>query len=67
MLPWKELMTLGFAVLRLAPSDFWSMTPREIEAVVRPYAAAAGTSFTRAGLNQLLARFPDRKDTNHGR
>jgi uncharacterized phage protein (TIGR02216 family) len=28
-------MTAGLGMLRLAPDDFWSMTPRELDAALR--------------------------------
>jgi uncharacterized phage protein (TIGR02216 family) len=46
-------------VLRLAPKDFWQMTPREfalaVEAVLGPRAAA----LARADLDALMRRYPD--------
>lgn len=55
---WGGLMRLGLVELRLAPEAFWSLTPAELMLVagIGPGRAA----MTRAGLEQLLARFPDR-------
>ena len=56
--PWRESIGFGLGVLRLAPNDFWSMTPRELA-----YAIEALTGRTapldRAALRQLMERYPD--------
>ena len=33
--PWDAAMAAGLGTLRLAPRDFWSMTPRELDAALR--------------------------------
>lgn len=33
--PWDGLMGLGLGVLRLPPSAFWAMTPRELMAAAQ--------------------------------
>ena len=56
--PWKSAMAFGLGVLRLAPGDFWRMTPRElacaIEAVRRNSAP-----LTRVRFDELMQRYPD--------
>ena len=58
---WDRLMRAGLGALRLSPAEFWSMTPRELDAALRgrlgpaPGADAPG----RGELDALLARFPD--------
>ena len=51
-------MAFGLGVLRLAPGDFWRMTPRElacaIEAVRRNSAP-----LTRVRFDELMQRYPD--------
>ncbi|MGJ0510422.1 MAG: rcc01693 family protein [Methylocystis sp.] len=57
--PFSRAMAFGLGVLRLAPRDFWSMTPREL------FRAAAGVygigdgSMSRAALDALIHDFPD--------
>ena len=51
-------MGFGLGVLRLAPSEFWAMTPRELSAAARGPAAPAVT-LARSGLDALIRRFPD--------
>ena len=47
-------MQLGFAELRLAPRDFWSMTLKELNAALpRAY------PMSRDDLTGLMERFPD--------
>lgn len=48
-------MTIGMGLMRLAPRDFWAMTPREL-------AAAMGQPdgpMRREALDQLMKEFPD--------
>jgi uncharacterized phage protein (TIGR02216 family) len=54
---WAGLMRLGLVELRLAPEVFWALTPGELMLIagVGPGRAA----LSRAGLADLLARFPD--------
>ena len=54
---WPALMRFGLAELRLSPGEFWQLTPAELQT----YAGerAGGTAMSRAGLDALLARFPD--------
>jgi uncharacterized phage protein (TIGR02216 family) len=54
-------MAFGLGVLRLAPEQFWSMTPRELERAAsgvfgRP---AAPSPQARRELSDLMRRFPD--------
>ena len=56
--PWKPAIGFGLGVLRLSPEQFWRMTPRELA-----YAIEAATGrrapLDRAGLQQLMKRYPD--------
>jgi uncharacterized phage protein (TIGR02216 family) len=59
--PWNEAMAFGLGVLRLAPEQFWSMTPRELERAAsgvfgRP---SAPSPLARRELSDLMRRFPD--------
>lgn len=64
-------MAVGLGVLRLPPSQFWAMTPRELEAALDGLDGLAGEPSspppTRAALSDLMRRFPDRdpKDLTH--
>jgi len=55
-------MALGLGVLGLAPRDFWAMTPRELDAVLRGRLGdgARGPSLSRHELASLMQQFPDR-------
>ena len=57
--PWETVMRFGLGVLRLAPSDFWQATPREIAAAMRGHSGDSADPFSRAALEGLLLRFPD--------
>jgi uncharacterized phage protein (TIGR02216 family) len=50
-------------LLRLAPRDFWSMTPRELSLALRGAARlpASEEPFARSNLAALMQRFPDRQ------
>lgn len=56
---WTNLMEVGFRGLGLTPAVFWDLTPAE-------FLLMAGfrepDSLGRAGLEALIARFPDRPD-----
>ncbi|WP_281063231.1 rcc01693 family protein [Ancylobacter gelatini] len=57
--PWEQAMAFGFGRLRLASRDFWTMTPRELAAAMTAHAGPARAAMDRAGLEGLMARFPD--------
>ena len=52
-------MQLGLGVLRLAPGDFWRMTPRELEAALTAAEALRPQALARRQLEELMKRFPD--------
>lgn len=52
-------MAFGLGRLRLAPSHFWAMTPRELAAAAGMGLAGAGERLSRAAFDGLVARFPD--------
>jgi uncharacterized phage protein (TIGR02216 family) len=54
-------MAAGLGLLRLAPSDFWSMTPRELDAALRGLLGPAhfDTPTSRSTLADLMKRDPD--------
>jgi uncharacterized phage protein (TIGR02216 family) len=53
-------MAAGLGVLRLRPADFWSMTPKELDAALRglvgPVPAAPPP---RSALAEMMAHYPD--------
>jgi uncharacterized phage protein (TIGR02216 family) len=54
-------MAFGLGVLRLSPTDFWAMSPREIEAAARGLSGPPVQSAPRrSALEALMKRFPDR-------
>lgn len=54
--PWGRLMQLGLGHMRLAPSEFWRSTPREIAAATGP---APPQPLLRQNLVSLMELFPD--------
>lgn len=52
-------MAFGFGRLRLASRDFWTLTPRELAAAMTAHAGPVRVAMDRAGLQGLMARFPD--------
>ncbi|ODA66834.1 hypothetical protein A7A08_02131 [Methyloligella halotolerans] len=54
-------MAAGLGTLRLAPRDFWAMTPRELDAALRGvFGMGAGGLRPSAGdLAALMVRYPD--------
>jgi uncharacterized phage protein (TIGR02216 family) len=63
-LAWVALMRLGLGALRLAPQDFWAMTPVELQRALEGAGIllpdGAGRWMERAALEGLMARFPDK-------
>ncbi|MBE7183651.1 MAG: phage tail assembly chaperone [Methylobacterium mesophilicum] len=51
-------MALGLGFLRLAPKDFWMMTPRELERALSFFLPDA-EGFGREQLGALMRAFPD--------
>ncbi len=56
--PWRDLMRLGLGELRLDPEVFWAMTPNELM-LMAGSDRAQGFVLSRAGLDDLMSRFPD--------
>ncbi len=53
-------MRFGLGVLRLAPRDFWSSTPRELHAASQGmFGARDGDAPSRDKLDALMRAFPD--------
>lgn len=52
-------MQIGLGTLRLAPRDFWQMTPRELTCVLHGTALDPMSPMTRNNLVQLRERYPD--------
>lgn len=66
-LDWPGLIRAGLHGLGLKPAEFWALTPVELMLMLGRDAPAGG--FTRARLDSLMARFPDRpgrRDTDDG-
>jgi uncharacterized phage protein (TIGR02216 family) len=61
--PWDDAIAAGLGILRLAPRDFWSMTPRELSLALRGAAGmpASEEPFARSNLAALMQRFPDKQ------
>lgn len=58
--PWDEAMRFGFGVLRLPPTHFWGLTPRELAAAFEAVSGRArGVAPGREGLAELMRRYPD--------
>lgn len=60
-LDWPGLMRAGLHGLGLTPGAFWALTPVELMLMLgrAPSAPGSGSGMTRAGLADLMARFPD--------
>lgn len=54
-------MAFGLGVLKLAPRDFWAMTPRELSLALAGALPQSRKSvpMTRSGFDALMQRFPD--------
>jgi uncharacterized phage protein (TIGR02216 family) len=52
-------MSFGLGVLRLAPRDFWSMTPRELSRAADGVFGHVVGAPSRVALQALMREFPD--------
>jgi uncharacterized phage protein (TIGR02216 family) len=52
-------MRFGLGVLRLAPRDFWAMTPRELAAAIAVSQGRQIAPLPRDSLAHLMTAFPD--------
>jgi uncharacterized phage protein (TIGR02216 family) len=59
--PWKDAIGFGLGVLRLSSEAFWRMTPRELAAAIEAVRGPATARLDRAGLHDLMRRFPDER------
>jgi uncharacterized phage protein (TIGR02216 family) len=57
-------MAAGLGLLRLRPADFWSMTPRELDAALRALLGPfhADGPLQRPALADLMSRYPDKSE-----
>jgi len=63
---WPVLMAAGIRGLRLRPEEFWRLTPAELRLMLGE-GGGGQAPLRRAGLEALLAAYPDReKDGNDG-
>ncbi len=56
---WPALMRAGILGLRLTPDQFWRLTPAELRQMLGQ--GAGMTAMNRAGLDALLAAYPDKE------
>ena len=55
------MMAAGLGLLRLAPRDFWCMTPRELDTALRGLLGPSpAPPLARSTLADLMSRYPDR-------
>ena len=54
--PWGQVLHAGLGRMKLAPKDFWAMTPRELAAALM---APEAQPLTRARLLALMEEYPD--------
>jgi uncharacterized phage protein (TIGR02216 family) len=56
--PWREAIGFGLGVLKLAPEQFWRMTPRELAAAIE-VVRGRGAPLNRVRFDELMKRYPD--------
>lgn len=54
-------MGFGLGVLRLAPEQFWRMTPRELACAVAAVRGPMREPMDRTSLDTLMQAFPDKQ------
>lgn len=63
-LDWSALMRAGLQGLGLHPRDFWALTPAELAFLLG--AGDGRLPMDRTGLEELVARFPDKTGDSDG-
>lgn len=58
--PWREAIGFGLGMLRLAPRDFWRMTPRELAYAIEALSGRRAP-LDRDSFSDLMKRFPDER------
>lgn len=58
--PWAQAIGFGLGVLRLAPEQFWRMTPRELACAIEAVTGCRAP-LDRDGLAALMKRYPDER------
>jgi len=53
-------MMFGFGVLGLSSREFWSLTPREINAALEAHRGRRTAAPSRLELTRLMSSFPDK-------
>ena len=61
-LDWPAMMRAGLKGLGLTPSDFWALTPAELQLMLGT--AGAQTPLLSDGLSALMAAYPDTSEGN---
>ena len=65
-LDWPALLRAGLRGLRLAPRDFWALTPAELQLMLG--AKAVDAPLLKKGLEALMEAYPDKtKDQSDGK
>ncbi len=62
--PWIRAMQIGFGELRLAPRDFWAMTPKELAMAAQALHGEPPHPLQRVELDRLISRYPDQGPNN---
>ena len=57
MFDWSALLRFGLSRLRLSPSEFWQLTPKELSLMARPHSPQA--RFGQREVQTLLEQYPD--------
>ncbi|XDA96554.1 rcc01693 family protein [Sulfitobacter sp. LCG007] len=61
-LAWGPLLRLGLRRLRLKPEEFWALTPAELQIMLGD--PGAGGPMLSAGLEAMMAAYPDEQEGN---
>jgi len=59
--PWADAMAFGLGLLRLSPTEFWLMTPRELERAWSAFHPMRAGAPTRGEFDALMNQFPDKE------
>ncbi|MEX0345042.1 MAG: rcc01693 family protein [Rhizobiaceae bacterium] len=57
--PWDDVLAVGLGLLRLSPSEFWSLTTREFAALAQGLNCGMTSPLERQEFQSLMREFPD--------
>ncbi|MGJ8526899.1 rcc01693 family protein [Maritalea sp.] len=62
--PWEDAARIGFDYLRLSPTAFWKLTPRELLMIAKASGHPVPLNLDRNSFEELARKYPDEDQIN---